>query len=95
MAANQARKSGPQMMDLEDKKVDDTTVTRLSWQECNAPVIGLRINNGGHTWPSGYQYLKKEKVGAVTQEISMDDIWNFLSSKRLANNPPRPMSTGE
>lgn len=37
------------------------------------------ITNGGHTWPSGNQYLPVKRVGAVSYDLSFDQIWEFFS----------------
>jgi polyhydroxybutyrate depolymerase len=46
-------------------------------------VIFLEIVGGGHTWPSGPQYLPEAIVGKVCHQISNDDLWQFLSSHHL------------
>jgi polyhydroxybutyrate depolymerase len=46
-------------------------------------VISLEIAGGGHTWPSGPQYLPEAIVGKVCHQISNDDLWQFLSSHHL------------
>jgi polyhydroxybutyrate depolymerase len=46
-------------------------------------VISLAIEGGGHTWPSGSQYLPEAIVGKVCRQISNDDIWQFLSTHHL------------
>ncbi len=69
--------------DLTDQFDDGTTVTRFDWRRCRAPLVGYRINGGGHTWPNGFQYLPKERIGPVTRELTNDHIWTFLSSHKL------------
>ena len=52
-------------------------------QQDGADVVFLTVDGGGHTWPSGHQYLPKDIVGRVCHQISDDDIWQFLSSPHL------------
>jgi len=35
---------------------------------------------GGHTWPSGNQYLSKDKIGPVSYDLSFDQIWEFFKN---------------
>jgi len=42
-----------------------------------------KIQGGGHTWPSGYQYAPVSKVGPVSNDISFDQIWDFLKDHSL------------
>jgi polyhydroxybutyrate depolymerase len=40
-----------------------------------------RIENGGHTWPDGLQYLPKRMVGPVCRDIhGADVIWEFFKN---------------
>jgi polyhydroxybutyrate depolymerase len=41
------------------------------------------VEGMGHTWPSGSQYFFKSVVGAVSHELSTDDIWIFFSKHKL------------
>lgn len=50
-------------------------------------VILVSIANGGHTWPSGWQYLPERMVGKVSYAISANDvIWNFFLRHQLKAN---------
>ncbi|MEM7253919.1 MAG: PHB depolymerase family esterase [Pseudomonadota bacterium] len=64
-----------------DKPGDETSVSITEWSECDgAPVKLLRINNGGHTWPSGIQYLPARLVGETARDISAsEEGWAFFS----------------
>jgi polyhydroxybutyrate depolymerase len=42
---------------------------RRSWQDCRLPTVLYRLEDGGHTWPSGPQYLPQRVVGPVSREI--------------------------
>ncbi|MBA3944913.1 MAG: hypothetical protein H0X37_10180 [Herpetosiphonaceae bacterium] len=38
------------------------------------------INNGGHTWPGGYQYLPSSVIGLTSQDIDASTlIWQFFA----------------
>lgn len=60
---------------------DNTSVQRTDWTQCSgAPVRLYRIEGGGHTWPSGSQYLPVRVVGEVTHDIDgANEIWDFFS----------------
>jgi polyhydroxybutyrate depolymerase len=65
---------------------DGTTVDRLTYPGCagGAEVVLYRVNGGGHTWPSGLQYLPASIVGKTTRDISADDLmWEFFSRHSL------------
>ncbi|MEP3224363.1 MAG: PHB depolymerase family esterase [Parasphingorhabdus sp.] len=65
-----------------DQPGDKTSVTIKSWtQRCEtAPVKLYTINNGGHTWPSGLQYLSPRIVGETSKDISAaGEAWSFFS----------------
>ncbi|MEP2736561.1 MAG: PHB depolymerase family esterase [Erythrobacter sp.] len=61
---------------------DGTSVTIKEWsRKCEtAPVKLYTIENGGHTWPSGLQYLGERIVGKTTRDIvAADEAWSFFS----------------
>lgn len=60
---------------------DNTQVEHLSWRTCSGgPVELYRIVNGGHTWPSGKQYLPRALIGNVSREIDgAEEAWRFFS----------------
>jgi polyhydroxybutyrate depolymerase len=46
----------------------------------NTEVILLRIDNGGHTWPGGKQYLPERMIGKVCRDIDAGhEIFEFFS----------------
>ena len=59
---------------------DRMHVDKISWRECRgAPVVLYRIEGGGHTWPSGRQYLPRFLVGRVNRDIDgAREIWSFF-----------------
>jgi len=63
---------------------DRMQVIRTSWEKCeHDPVLLYRIQGGGHTWPSGRQYLPRFVVGPVNRDIDgATEIWSFFSRFR-------------
>ncbi len=55
---------------------DGTVVRRFESTACAAgtEVIFYQIDNGGHTWPGGRQYLPKPVIGATTRAFSGSQI---------------------
>lgn len=43
-------------------------------------VVLWRVENGGHTWPDGMQYLPERIIGRVTHDFGSADIWEFFKS---------------
>ncbi len=64
-----------------DKPGDKTSVSISDWARCSgAPVKLYKVNNGGHTWPSGVQYLSPRIVGQTSRDISAaEEGWAFFS----------------
>ena len=64
-----------------DKPGDKTSVNIFEWTDCSgAPVKLYRINNGGHTWPSGRQYFSVRRIGETSHDINAsDEAWAFFS----------------
>jgi len=50
---------------------DGTTVQRFAYPRCAADteVVFYRIDNGGHTWPGGKQYLPKAVIGRTARAL--------------------------
>lgn len=64
-----------------DKPGDKTSVNITEWTRCSgAPVKLYKVNNGGHTWPSGLQYLPVRSVGETSNDINgSEEGWKFFS----------------
>lgn len=64
-----------------DKPGDKTSVIISEWNGCSgAPVKLYKVRNGGHTWPSGLQYLSTRLVGHTSNDINAaDEGWAFFS----------------
>ena len=72
-----------QIVDLEDISDDGTTVTVEEYSNCKdrGALILYTINEGGHTWPGGKQYLGEWIIGKTNQDIvACDIIWSFFNS---------------
>ncbi len=55
---------------------DDTTITH---QYFGPNVELFQVNNGGHTWPGGLQYLRPIIIGLVSKDIdASQQVWNFF-----------------
>ncbi len=52
----------------------------ISYNKCagNSEVEFCTIEGGGHTWPSGSQYLSVDRIGPVSYDISFEQIWKFF-----------------
>ncbi|MFH0876920.1 MAG: PHB depolymerase family esterase [Candidatus Omnitrophota bacterium] len=62
---------------------DDTHVQRLTYPSCrdNADVVLYKIENGGHTWPGGKQYLRERAIGKTSRDIdAVGVIWEFFKA---------------
>jgi len=74
-------------------RVDDGTHIRkdiYTTGENDTEVVVYRIEDGGHTWPGGSQYLPKMIVGRVTHQIDGSrEIWKFLEKQSLTGANPR------
>ncbi len=64
---------------LPDAEEDGTTTVRVSHQGCAASLEHLMVQDGGHTWPDGYQYLGEWLIGQTPRDWGNEVIWEFLS----------------
>ena len=55
---------------------DGTVVHRLDSGPCaaSAEVVFYQIDNGGHTWPGGKQYLPKAIIGPTTRGLGASEV---------------------
>ncbi len=69
-----------------DRVQDDTHVSQTLYTNCQGGAqVGLySVAGGGHTWPSGEQYLPAALVGRTTHQIDNGDLWAFLSQFQTA-----------
>lgn len=65
---------------------DGTRVRKEVYGNCKngTEVMLYAIEGGGHTWPSGYQYLNKRIVGKTSWDIDANEvIWTFFEKHSL------------
>jgi polyhydroxybutyrate depolymerase len=68
---------------IPDNAGDGTTIVESDYKSgaSGTEVVGYVINNGGHTWPGGWQYLPELIIGKTTQNLNANEvIWNFFKS---------------
>jgi polyhydroxybutyrate depolymerase len=70
----------PGPIEVLDAAEDGTRVEKTAWTGCSgAPVVVYRVEGGGHTWPSGVQYLPEGVVGKVTRDVDGATLaWEFF-----------------
>lgn len=64
----------------------DTKIKIETYTQCQsgATVERITVENGGHTWPGGWQYLGRWIIGRTTHAINAsEEVWRFLSSHHL------------
>ncbi|HEY9759132.1 MAG TPA: PHB depolymerase family esterase [Oculatellaceae cyanobacterium] len=65
---------------------DETDVTRIKQtvfqpKENGKMVMADLVEGGGHTWPSGSQYMPRRFIGRTTKQLNNEDIWQFFQDK--------------
>lgn len=71
----------PAVDTLDARPLDGTTVVRDTYADCDAgaAVRLYTVENGGHTWPDGLQYLPRAMIGITSREINAaDEIWSVF-----------------
>ena len=79
--------SDPVITNEPDATDDSTNITTLTYHNPSTgiEVTGITVNNGGHTWPGGTQYLPKFIIGKVAHNLNAcEAIWQFFKEYRLA-----------
>jgi polyhydroxybutyrate depolymerase len=65
---------------LPERTTDGTSVSVQEFANCEMPTKLYRVEGGGHTWPSGRQYLPKRIIGNTSTQIDATEvIWGFFS----------------
>jgi polyhydroxybutyrate depolymerase len=63
-------------------------VTRLSYLDCDAPVVLYTIHGGGHTWPGGGP-VPEWWAGSTTHTISASELmWRFFEGRSIRTSVP-------
>lgn len=73
--------SNPVITDLPDIANDGTTIKQSVYGNGTngAEVVSYIIDNGGHTWPQGLQYLSEAIIGKTSQDMNgCEVIWSFF-----------------
>ena len=76
----------PVITQIPDNAKDGTTIIKEEYSnpKNNLKVIGYTINNGGHTWPGGKQYLPAFIIGKTTRNLNACQvIWDFFKPYQL------------
>lgn len=72
--------NGFQSTKFDRRSGDGVSVIRRDWSCSGAPVRHYTVQGGGHTWPSGRQFLSRRLVGPVSRDINAaDEGWAFFS----------------
>ena len=84
-----ARRNGcqemPEIERIPDSASDGTQTTARRYRGCAKPVVHLLVENGGHTWPGGYQYFRERRIGKMSRDFSASEmIVSFFSELRTA-----------
>ncbi len=63
---------------------DGCRVQKTVWQgQDGVSVVLYKIMGGGHGLPGRAQYLSKEKIGNICQDIDgMEEVWRFFADKK-------------
>lgn len=73
----------PKTDSLPDTAEDETRTRRETYTGCRngTEVIFLTIEGGGHTWPSGPQYLPVRRIGRTSGDFDASAlIWEFFAA---------------
>lgn len=71
---------------MQTTEKDPTQVLRTKYKgsKNGAPITLYTIKEGGHTWPGGPQYAKREKIGRTSTHMNASEIiWNELKKIKL------------
>lgn len=69
-----------------ENESDGTSVTRQRFygESRKNEVVLVKIEGGGHTWPSGWQYLGESFIGKTSRAISANEmIWSFFKRHHM------------
>jgi len=74
----------PLVLPLPDTANDGTTISLLRYEGCSRGELRLyRVNEGGHTWPGGVQYLPASIIGKTSADMqATSELWSFVSAYR-------------
>jgi polyhydroxybutyrate depolymerase len=67
----------------DEAALDGSQTVRVTYQECDVPLVHMLVDGGGHTWPDGHQYLSRSRIGPVSRDWGSEVIWDFMSRHQL------------
>jgi len=76
---------------LPDKAPNDGTeveIVKYSACEDETEIVLVKVIGGGHTWPSGVQYLAPRMVGVVSKEINASELILDFFLRHKREQPP-------
>jgi len=63
----------------------DLTVTRMTWSAPGCrPVTLYRVNDGGHGWPGGPQFLPERSIGLISRHLDATAILLRMADRETA-----------
>ncbi|MDB4926137.1 PHB depolymerase family esterase [Mucilaginibacter sp.] len=77
----------PLVTNIPDTAHDGTSILKEEYHnpKNGLKVISYTINNGGHTWPGGWQYFPEFIIGKTTRNLNAcEEIWNFFKPYKLS-----------
>ncbi len=75
--------TSPIVIEEDNNKFDKTKAIKKIFSDGlnGSEVILYTIENGGHTWPGGLQYLSERIIGKSSKDINASEvIWKFFKS---------------
>jgi polyhydroxybutyrate depolymerase len=63
----------PLMERIPDASADGTSTSVYHYQHCRKPLVLFLVENGGHTWPGGYQYFREGRIGKMSHDFSASE----------------------
>ncbi|WP_262707455.1 alpha/beta hydrolase family esterase [Mucilaginibacter gracilis] len=78
----------PVITTMPDTAKDGTSIVKEEYTNAvtGMQVIGYTVNNGGHTWPGGWQYLPGFIIGKTSKNLNAcEAIWAFFKLYQLGN----------
>jgi polyhydroxybutyrate depolymerase len=73
----------PAVERIPDRSPDGTSATVHRYRDCDNPLTLILIENGGHTWPGGYQYFRERRIGRMSLDFNAsEEIVEFFKARR-------------
>ena len=70
---------------LADEDGDGVRATTRRWKGCKRAVVLIRVEGGGHSWPSGHPY--SENAGAIWRDQNSDIVLDHLGANWRGKTP--------